>query len=59
LTIITAYANIRTMVSKATQTNHNEKHETSESLLSKFNLAYEWDKSWKEAKQDIRSRTER
>jgi hypothetical protein len=47
------------MVSKATQTNHNEKHETSESLLSKFNLAYEWDKSWKEAKQDIRSRTER
>lgn len=39
---------------KVTQTS---KHE--ESLLSRFHLDYELDKSWQEAKKEVKIRTER
>ncbi len=42
------------MATKTAQTNT-----TKESLLSRFHLDYELDKTWKEAKKDIRVRTER
>jgi len=32
---------------------------TKQSLLSKFHLDYELDKTWKEAKHDVKARTER
>jgi len=42
------------MVTKATQTTDHQ-----ESLLSKFHLDYELDKSWHEAKKEVKVRTER
>lgn len=38
------------------QTTHTV---TKQSLLSQFHLDYEMDKTWKEAKHDIKARTER
>lgn len=32
---------------------------TKQSLLSQFHLGYELDKTWKEAKLDVKARTER
>lgn len=42
------------MATKLTQTTEHQ-----ESLLSKFHLDYELDKSWHEAKKDVKIRTER
>lgn len=33
--------------------------DTTPSVLSKFNLGFEFDKSWHEAKKDVRVRTDR
>lgn len=42
------------MANKATHTTEHQ-----ESLLAKFHLDYELDKSWYEAKKEVKIRTER
>lgn len=42
------------MVAKSDKTNSHQ-----ESLLAKFHLDYELDKSWQEAKKEVKIRTER